>query len=701
MPTDLTAQVVASGNSEVSDGDRSRTGTGRSRRREDIEGLRLVAVVLVAVYHYTQAGVSGGVDVFLFLSGYFVLGSLARRLGRGDPARLGSFYWRTARRLLPMAWLAAGVTLLVGLQVVDAGDRAGLVEQFAASFLYVENWWLADHQVAYGTSSTFSDPFQHFWSLSVQLQVFVVAPLVIVLVAGLLRRFGARRGLLVPVGVLTVAAAAGGWWLTAADQSTAYFSTFARGWEFLAGAVLALVLPMISLPAGLRVVLGWLGLAALAVTGLVLEGAEQFPGPWALLPLLAGVAVVLAGSTPTRWGVDRLLGARPLARCGRYAYALYLWHWPVMSLWLVATGRDRLGLTDTVIVVPLVLLVAVVTHHLVEEPLRRPVREWRPAARVLAVSMALGLTFSGVVAADAHRRDAEWIDEVTRLAEAADLSTHPGVLSVYDPETYPAPEGMLAIPVPHAEVMDESEASVNCDVVGDEPDLWCIYGVDIATGDAGVDVVLLGGSHSGAWLQPLQLVASSLGWDASATIRVGCPFLLTDVLDVADYYDPDWTAGCNAWNEKLWDDLRADPPDLVVTTYSRPFGPDGEPEWVPDAYLDVWRELGEMGTRVLAIRANAQLQTQGAVCPDADPCLLDRAQIYGDDAEVLGVRLPDNVHVVDMVQYACSDGLCPSVIGNVRVYADQTHLTNSYGRTAWPILDAEIRSTYPDLVPTS
>lgn len=695
MSTDATRGRVASGNSPVPDS----ASPVRTPRRADVEGLRLIAVVLVAVYHYTQAGVSGGVDVFLFLSGYLVLGSLARRLGRGDPARLGSFYWRTARRLLPMAWLAAGTTLFAGLRVLGPGDTAGFVEQFVASFLYVENWWLADHQVAYGTSSTYLDPFQHFWSLSVQLQVFLVAPLVLVAVAFLVRacRAGACRGLLVPVAVLTAIAVAGGWWLTAADQSVAYFSTLARGWEFLAGALLALLVPRISLPSAVRVALGWLGLGALAVTGLLIDGAEQFPGPWALLPLLAGAAVVLAGSTPTRWGVDRLLGARPLANCGRYAYALYLWHWPVMSLWLVATGGDRLGLVDTLIVVPLVVLVAVSTHHLVEEPLRRPVREWRPDSRVLAGALALSLAFAGVVASGAYRQDARWIAEVIGLAEEADLSTHPGVMSTYEPDSYPVPEGMLAIPVPHAGVLDESDAAVGCDVVGTEPGLWCMYDVQVADGTAGVDVVLLGGSHSGAWVQPLRLVGMSLDWDVSVSIRAGCPFLLSDVLDVADYYDPDWTAGCNAWNEKLWDDLRADLPALVVTTYSRPFGPGGEPEWVPDEYVDVWRELDDLGIQVLAIRANAQLPTEEVICPGVDRCLLDRSEIYGDDDVIFGTELPGNVHVLDMVQYACSNGQCPSIIGNVRVYADQTHLTDSYGRTAWPILAAEVRSIYPEL----
>lgn len=680
----------------VEDAASAAPGPVRSARRGDIEGLRIVAVVLVAVYHYTQAGVSGGVDVFLFLSGYLVLGGLARRLGRAEAPRLGDFYRRTLRRLLPMSWLVAAVTVLVALAVARPGDLVGLGEQFLASLLYVENVWLADHQVAYGSSSTYLDPFQHFWSLSVQLQVFLVAPALLVLVvraAALVRRNA--RPVLVPVGLLAAGSVATGWWLADRDQALAYFSTTARAWEFLLGALLAVLAPHVRLPRNVRTALGWTGLLALAVTGLLVDGAQEFPGPWALLPLLAAAAIVLAGADRTRFGVDRLLGSRPLAAAGRYAYALYLWHWPVMSLWLLGTGRPHLDLQGAVAVSLVTAGLTVASYHVVEQPLRRPLPEWTVRSRWLAGGLALALAGTGAVTSQAYRADVRWTAEVTAVAEAADLSTHPGAMTAYRPDEYPTPEGMLTIPLPQEGALDASAADTSCDVVGHEPGMWCLWGQEADFG-AAADVVLLGGSHSAAWSGPLQQVGAAYGWRVTSYIRGGCPFVLGDVLDVADYYDPDWTAGCNRWNARLWHELRADPPELVVTTFSRPFGPDGEPEWVPPEYEALWRALDELGVQVLALRANAQLPSADAVCDGrADTCAFARSALYDDD--VLDVALPPNVELLDLTQLACDDGVCPSVVGNVRVYADQTHLTSSYAMTAWPVLQDFVERALPGL----
>lgn len=682
----------------VEDAASAAPGPVRSARRGDIEGLRIVAVVLVAVYHYTQAGVSGGVDVFLFLSGYLVLGGLARRLGRAEAPRLGDFYRRTLRRLLPMSWLVAAVTVLVALAVARPGDLVGLGEQFLASLLYVENVWLADHQVAYGSSSTYLDPFQHFWSLSVQLQVFLVAPALLVLVvraAALVRRNA--RPVLVPVGLLAAGSVATGWWLADRDQALAYFSTTARAWEFLLGALLAVLAPHVRLPRNVRTALGWTGLLALAVTGLLVDGAQEFPGPWALLPLLAAAAIVLAGADRTRFGVDRLLGSRPLAAAGRYAYALYLWHWPVMSLWLLGTGRPHLDLQGAVAVSLVTAGLTVASYHVVEQPLRRPLPEWTVRSRWLAGGLALALAGTGAVTSQAYRADVRWTAEVTAVAEAADLSTHPGAMTAYRPDEYPTPEGMLTIPLPQEGALDASAADTSCDVVGHEPGMWCLFDVTLGEGRGDTTITVLGGSHSAAWLEPTRLVADRLGWEARAYLRTGCPFVLVGIDEVADYYDPAWAPGCDAWNLLLMERLRAAPPDVVVTTYSRPFGPDGAPEWVPDAYVELWRELDELGIQVVAIRANARLPDAAPVCGSADTCEFPREEIYGPDDLLLRDDLPGNVHVLDVTTLACTDGVCPSVIGNVRVYADQTHLTNDYGRTAWPILrdfvEAELSMT--------
>lgn len=659
---------------------------GRQTRRADVEGLRIVAVLLVSIYHYTQAGVSGGVDVFLFISGYFVLGGLARRLERGEPLGVVAFYRRTARRLVPLAWLTAAVVGVAALTVAQRGETADLGRGYLASVAYVENWWLALSGDEYGATSTFLNPFQHFWSLSVQAQVFLAAPWVLAAAVWVRRRVAPRSGgsALVPVLALTTIAALVGWWLAAADQTAAYFSTAARAWEFLAGAALALGAPHVRLPEVIRVVLGWSGLALLCVTGLLIDGTHQYPGPWALVPLAAAAAIIVAGTAPTRAGVDRLLGLGPLARCGRYAYGLYLWHWPVMAIWLLATRTSRLGVLDAVVVSLIAVGLTVTTHHLVEQPWREPWSTRAPRQRLVGAVTVGAVVVASVGVGRATYEDVRWARTIDAIAANAELTEYPGAMSVLDPERYPVPDGVPVIPVPDKAAEAEATEEANeegCPVIGDRT--WCVFGHTTEYGQATGDFVLLGGSHSAAWHAPTHLAAERLGWAVTAYIRGGCPFAFGDLSEVV--YDGAWTDTCAEWNELVLERLRADPPDVVVTTFSRPFAPDGAVEWVPQQYVTGWEELGRLGIEVIAVRANQGLPSVDFICPGEDPCTYPRSEIYGDDPTLLAIPVPENVHVLDMTQYACVDGVCPTVIGNIRVYADQTHLTGEWGRSAAPI----------------
>ena len=156
--------------------------------------------------------------------------------------------------------------------------------------------------------------------------------------------------------------------LTATNQPLAYFHSLTRLWEFALGGLLALTIDNVRLPRRTRVHLGWIGLTGLLACGAVLRVGTVFPGIAALWPTGCAVLVLLAGSTGARWGADRLLTSRPLRYVGDVSYPLYLWHWPVLVFSLVLTGRDRLDFAAGAGVVALSMVLAVLSHHLVEKP---------------------------------------------------------------------------------------------------------------------------------------------------------------------------------------------------------------------------------------------------------------------------------------------------------------------------------------------
>ncbi|WP_306370448.1 acyltransferase, partial [Nocardiopsis sp. CC223A] len=315
---------------------------GTGGHRPGIEGLRAVAVLLVAAYHIWLGRVSGGVDVFLMLTGLLVTASLLRA-ATGPGIRYGAFLARLAARLLPTAALVVLVTLAGTWLFLPQSQWREAPGGAVAALLGHTNWHLALDSVDYLARTGVPDPFQHFWSLSVQWQFYLLWPALIAGAVLLARRAGRdpRRPLFWALAAVFALSLAYSVAVTHTNQPWAYFDTGARLWELALGGLVALLLPGLRPGRTARLLLGWGGLAALVLCGALLQVSTAFPGFAALWPTLAAAAVIAAGAPAGgAVGVDRLLSSRPLRYLGSISYALYLWHWPVLVFYLAATDRD-------------------------------------------------------------------------------------------------------------------------------------------------------------------------------------------------------------------------------------------------------------------------------------------------------------------------------------------------------------------------
>ena len=218
--------------------------------RPELQGLRAVAVALVVVYHVWFGRVSGGVDVFFVISGFLLTGQLARAAGRG-PLELGRRWSRTIVRLLPCAVVVLVATVVAGTLLLPEGRWPQTLREVVAAALFLENWRLAADAVDYAARSTMSSPVQHFWSLSIQGQFFLVWPLLVALVGIAARGDAARVRAHLTVATLGVFAASLTFSvvLTATNQPLAYFHSLTRLWEFALGGLLALTIDTVRLAA--------------------------------------------------------------------------------------------------------------------------------------------------------------------------------------------------------------------------------------------------------------------------------------------------------------------------------------------------------------------------------------------------------------------------------------------------------------------
>src|SRR6201999_2305760 len=330
--------------------------------RHDLDGLRGIAIALVAMFHVWFGRVSGGVDVFLALSGFFFGGKLLRAALNPAGGRAGSLaplpeVVRLVRRLLPalVVVLAGCAVLTILIQPETRWET--FADQSLASLGYYQNWELASTVADYLRAGESVSPLQHIWSMSVQGQFYIVFLALVFGFAFLFRR--RLRDRLRTTFVLLLSALAVSSFVYAifahqASQATAYYNSFARAWELLLGALVGALVPYIRWPMWLRTVAATVALAAVLSCGALIDGVKQFPGPWALVPVGAALLFIVAGANlqadpATRGNLplpNRLMATAPLVRLGAMAYSLYLWHWPLLIFWLAYTGHAHANFVE-------------------------------------------------------------------------------------------------------------------------------------------------------------------------------------------------------------------------------------------------------------------------------------------------------------------------------------------------------------------
>ncbi len=289
--------------------------------RPEIDGLRAVSVIGVVLFHLGLGFPGGfvGVDVFFVISGYLITGILLRQLSE-DRFSLVDFWARRVRRIAPAAIVMVVGTLLVGGYLQTPERYSELARSAMAHVLMASNCYFTRDQGYFAEKSDL-EPLLHTWSLSVEEQFYLIFPLLMVL---LWRRWRAKLPLLMLVAA--VASFAWSWLEVPRNPKEAFFLLPARGWELLAGALLALA-PQCRMRIAGREGLSTVALLLVITPMFIFDRETAFPGPAAMPPVLGAVLLIFSGGGT--W-VGRLLSWKPMVGIGLISYSLYLWHWPLL-----------------------------------------------------------------------------------------------------------------------------------------------------------------------------------------------------------------------------------------------------------------------------------------------------------------------------------------------------------------------------------
>jgi peptidoglycan/LPS O-acetylase OafA/YrhL len=674
--------------------------------RTDVEGLRAIAIGLVLLYHGRVEAFGGGfigVDVFFVISGFLITRSLVGELEQRGTIALGAFYARRVRRLLPAAALMLAATAAAVRALLPPTAWRDFGGDIAAAAGYAVNWRLALRSVDYLAEDVAASPVLHCWSLAIEEQFYLVWPLLLLLGAAVARGRGrpARPVLLVVLAALVLGPSLV--WSavrTASRPELAFFDTGARMWELAAGGLVALTGPG-RLPSRARTLLKALAVAALVGLGLTLDDSSAWPGvaalavvgPTALLLWLGG-----RGDDP----VERALSLPPLQRIGAWSYSLYLWHWPPLAL--LSALRGPLGTVEALAIVALSFVPAVLSYHLVENPVR-----FAPALRGstrLSLSLGANLSLAGLVAgfavAAALPRGGE---PLARAVETGVPGTRGGAVgaavlspdplgSLGDAQVLAALATVAAItPTPTLAANDLPRAYADrCDVdARTAAPRLCRYGDPAGR----IHVALVGDSKAGQWGDALETIALRRGWRLSYLLKSTCE-LSTSLAAAGEAPDPI----CREWSEAVLERLAEDPPQLVLTSQvsSTAWSEGSEAakrEALVTGMLEAYARLRARGSEVAILVDNPSPALKVHECvsqhlDDLAACAFPRDTGSGGRPAQLAAALRGGYPAIDLADYICPGSTCPPVIGNVLVYRQGSHLTRTYVATLTDVLEQRL-----------
>lgn len=653
------------------------------RFRLEIEGVRAIAAILVAVYHIWLNRVSGGVDVFFIMSGFLITTSLFSMYRRTDQIQIFQYIIKLLKRLIPTAWFIALSTFIVSFILVSPHTRPQFFNELLASLFYFENWRLAFDSVDYLAQNNEASPYQHYWALSIQFQFYLIWLLlfkIALLIKWFSKKLAFKRIVFTLLVVVVVTSFIYSVYLTNVNQPVAYYNTFTRVWEFGLGGILSMVIHRVSLPKVAAWILGWTGLIGLLIGGIIFQVSTVFPGYAALWPTMSAVLILLAGNTSTRFSAYNILASKPLVSFGKVSYAFYLWHWPVLIIFLSYFDRGTVSIKAGLAIIALSVALAYFTIYAIETPARKIQSTTKQTALAIVSMIALALGGLSIY----------YYNVIPNQKIATDYGENPGVLAHQtkeDPFYYDLETVVPDLNLGRLDMADVYEGGC-FQSDGRVINAQCEYG---EKEDYDYTIALVGGSHSAHWQPMLRKFGEDNKVRIQTMLKGNCRFSTEDTTDYPE---------CEEWFDNVVESLLEDPPDLIVTIGDIS---GGDWEVVPDGFKEAWQIFEDANIPLFLIRDTPRYPGLVPKCVreaegnGIEECKVPREDIILEPSALeKETDLPEGAHTIDVTDYFCDDDYCYPVIGNVVIFFDDNHITATLSRTFAPIFEEPLKKALKD-----
>lgn len=626
--------------------------------RPDIEGLRALAVLLVICAHFAVPGFSAGfigVDIFFVISGYLITGILVREHEASGKIALARFYANRIRRLFPALATMLVISSALAFKLLPDAQNLALSEAAAMAALWVSNIYFAFSDIDYFGAETSSNAFLHTWSLGVEEQFYLIWPLLILAATRWAKSINQTSALVSLFALIIALSLAASLFASYTQPIVGFYMMPTRAWQFAAGALAWLLVREYAPNKFQAVTLSWCGALLLIATLVVIGPDSTYPGLLALLPTLGTCALLWSGSCQDRrHPLGTLLTLRPMQVIGRLSYAWYLWHWPVLII-----GEQLLPIkgdaSNTLLAISVSLLAAILTHHLIENPIRygRPARlpgKWQIALALFAMV----ILNSQLLRWNNHARDL--------LART---------------QNSPYQQAAADFPVIYQHGCDDWYQSAEV-----KP---CVYGKN----DAEKTAVLLGDSIGAQWFPTLTAMLDQRQWKIIVLTKSSCP-----MVDAPFFYQRigrEYTE-CSIWRDKVIEWLQTQKVDrlFVGGSASSNFT---EKQW-EEGTRRLLDRLAATASAVYLIEANPTLGFSGPDCLSKHhPHAVDEQKCQGISDNTSYARVAEilksvangrssKTHWIETSSLVCPFGKCHAMRNGVVIFRDSQHLTATFAALA-------------------
>lgn len=632
-----------------------------SEYRNDIQGLRALGALIIMVFHIWVHKVSGGVDVFFVISGFLMSSIILKAFFVHGVTNPMPFWGGIIKRVAPSAYVVLIATLMTSYFITSPVSIAGVIQEIIASALHVENLQLMRQSVDYLAADGLPSPVQQFWALSIQIQFYIILPFILIPLAYISKRKKTSLPLFVGIALLIFLSFAYAVVSVKSNPTMSYFNPLSRAWEFLFGIFSFLLVSNVK-TVKYRNVLGFLGMFLIIGGAIFIPRGASFPSYVSLIPVLGAMFIIISGSSGNGF-INKILSNKVLVFLGGISFTIYLWHWPILIFYKDYSGSNTISLLSGLGIIIVSIILAYFSSQKIESPFKKIPRE------KITLNFSVGILFFLpviILALLFKYQITSSINDSLIKFEAKSIIPFSGdkIYLANEATKFDREEFLVInkiIPASYTIGCNQEEKGVEAKT--------CSFG-DLSSNKK---IVLVGSSHATQWLPALDNIGKDNHIQIINMTKSGCSLGVFETSDEA----------CNEWNKRAIDKIIAINPYAVITNSTKTDV--NEKEFIPDSYINSWKEITANGISVIGIRDNPRFSFDVPKCVyenrhslDINFCSINRTDILLENDPVANYR--DIISSIDMSDMFCTIEKCLPIFDGKLIYRDSNHMSVEYTR---------------------